>query len=82
MSALEYILEQCSALRGIEHINAIRTLRSYIRLTPEDEVVLAINRITNIMLLKHIIEAGVNARLQKATLTRYDLLKKEQGGGT
>jgi len=82
MSALETYLKGCSETRGLEHINAIRALRTYIHLTPEDDIVLAINRITDIMLLKHIIEAGVNARLQKIVLTRYDLLKKEQGGGT
>ena len=82
MSALETYLKGCATTRGLEHINAIRALRTYIRLTSEEDITLAINRITDIMLLKHIIEAGVNARLQKAVTTRYDLLKREQGGGT
>lgn len=82
MSALETYLKGCVDTRGLEHINAIRALRTYIRLTSEEDITLAINRITDIMLLKHIIEAGVNARLQKVVLTRYDLLKREQGGGT
>jgi hypothetical protein len=81
VSALETYLTAARDTRGIEHMNAIKTLRWYIRTSTEHDLIVAIRTMTDINLLKYIIEAGVNATLQHEVTKRYEKLTKAAEGG-
>jgi len=81
MSALETLAKQAQALRGFEHMQAIKALRSYMNLTPEEEIIRHINMITDIDILRTLQEAGMRRDTWKAIVSRMNLLIKEKQGG-
>lgn len=80
MSALEIYLKAVVGKQGLEHVNAVRNLRQYIRVSDEDEIASFIVRINDINLLKYLWEVGLTDRLQRAVMARYNTLKAEHGG--
>jgi len=80
MSALETYTKGAYEAKGMFHITAIRNLRMYINTTPEDKLIEEIDKINSTDLLRTIIEAGVNARLQLAVTRRYDEIQKRRAG--
>ena len=81
MSALEIYAKGALESKGMFHIGAIRNLRMYINTTPQDQLRLEIERITDTDLLRTLIEAGLNAYLQKIVTCRYDEIQKSKTGG-
>lgn len=79
MSALETYLKRMRDTKGLEHMTAVRTLRWYINVTPETDLVSAIRAITDIELLRYLIEAGLKPPLMRVTTLHYDRLKKQGG---
>jgi len=81
MSALELYAKIANEAKGMFHIGAIRNLRMYINTTKQDQLRLEIERITDTDLLRTLIEAGLNAYLQKIVTHRYDEIQKSKAGG-
>jgi len=71
MSLLEKYTYNVTQTMGLAHQEALRTLRLYIKTTPEDELHFYIMRINKIDELKALWEAGLTAPTQKAVLERY-----------
>jgi len=80
MSALETYAKIVIGKKGTEHLAAIEALRSYIRLTKEEEIIRYINMITDPEILRILLEAGMRKGTHKATISRLNLLMKEQMG--
>lgn len=78
MSALELYATQIITTKGTLHLAALNALRSYIRLTTEADMITSINRITDPEILRALIEAGMRGATHKATISRLNLLMKEQ----
>jgi hypothetical protein len=78
MSALELYAKQIINTKGTQHLAMLESLRSYIRLTSEDELIRYINMITDPEILRTLIEAGMRGTTHKATISRLNLLMKEQ----
>ncbi len=78
MSALETYIRRAIETRGLEHAQAMRTLRWYMRSIPERELIRAISSITKTEYLRTLWEAGLTNRLQQAVTRRYDELKKQK----
>jgi hypothetical protein len=78
MSALELYAKQAITTKGILHLQAIKSLRSYMKLTSTEEMIRYINMITDIDLLRAIQEAGARGDLYSALISRMNLLMKEQ----
>jgi hypothetical protein len=81
MSALELYAKQAQEKRGYEHMQAIKSLRSYMNLTSEEELIRYINMITDMDTLRTLTEAGMRGNTHKALISRMNLLIKEQTGG-
>lgn len=79
MSALETYAKQALATKGTEHMHAIDSLRRYINLTPEKDLILYINTLTDQDILRTLIEAGMPKDSWKAVVRRTETLRKEGG---
>jgi len=75
MSSLEEYARKAWTTYGLEHQSWIRRLRNYIKMTPEEQLIEEINRITDINLFRMLWEAGLSRPLQEAALRRYDELR-------
>jgi len=78
MSALETYAKQAQIVKGTYHLAAIQSLRSYIKLTPTEDLIKYINMITDVDLLRTLEEAGMRADAYKALISRMNQLIKEQ----
>ena len=78
MSALETYAKQALSQQGVQHLWAIQSLRKYIKLCPDQELERAINMITDVELLRILVEAGMRSPLHQITISRINLLSKEQ----
>lgn len=78
MSALETYAKQAQIVKGTYHLAAIQSLRSYIKLTPEEELIKYINMITDLDLLRILQEAGIRGDANRALISRMNLLAKQQ----
>jgi len=78
MSALELYAIQALRLHGAEHMWAIQSLRSYIKLCPDQELINYINQIVNLDILRTLQEAGIRQPAYKTLVSRMNLLIKEQ----
>ena len=74
MSALELIARRAARTRGIRHLTAIQALRDYIRESSDEELIKAINRITDMTVLRTLIEAGLRRPLLDAVIARTEEL--------
>jgi hypothetical protein len=81
MSALELYAKEALRTRGVQHMAALDSLRRYINLTPEDELIRYVNTITDPDILRTLIEAGLRGDVWKALVRRADMLRKEKEGG-
>jgi len=81
MSALELYAKEALRTRGVQHMHALDSLRRYINLTPEDELIRTINTLTDPDILRTLIEAGLRGDVWKALVRRADMLRKEKEGG-
>jgi hypothetical protein len=81
MSALELYAKTIRGTKGTQHLAALESLRSYMRLTSEEEIIRYINTITDPDTLRTLIEAGMRGETLKATVRRADMLRKEKEGG-
>jgi hypothetical protein len=80
MSALETYTKAAKEARGVFHIAAVRNLRMYINTTPVSEMRREIDAINDTEQLRTLIEAGLNAYLQKIVTDRYDEIQKRRAG--
>jgi len=80
MSYLEDFIKNCIDTRGLEHKSAIQALRWYIRISKEEEILEAINKIENMEYLRILMEAGLRKPYLEAVVKRYDYLKMKAGG--
>lgn len=81
MSALETYAKEALRTKGTEHMHAIDSLRRYINLSREEDLIIYINMITDQDILRTLIEAGMRAEAWTATVRRTETLRKE-GGAT
>jgi hypothetical protein len=77
MSALETYAKTALETKGTEHMHAIDSLRRYIRLTSEEDLIKYVNMITDQNILRTLIEAGLKGNVWTATVRRSDLLRRE-----
>jgi hypothetical protein len=78
MSALELYAKEIANRKGIKHMAALEALRAYMRLTTVEEMIRYINMITDPEILRTLIEAGMRGTTHKTTISRLNLLMKEQ----
>lgn len=71
MSYLEEFAKRTRNTRGLLHQRNLGVLRNYLGTTPEDQLIEAIEKFTDIELLKTLWEAGLKLRLQEPVLRRY-----------
>ena len=81
MSALKLYAKQVRQTKGTQHLAALEALRSYMRLTTEENIIRYVNMITDPDILRTLIEAGMRATTHKTTILRLQLLMKEKEGG-
>jgi len=81
MSALETYTKQVRQMKGTEHMHALDSLRRYMNLTPEEELIQQINMWTDQDMLRTLIEAGVRGDVWRALVRRTEVLRKERAGG-
>ena len=81
MSALETYAKQIIETKGTLHLAALEALRSYLKLTSEEEIIRHVNMITDPAILRALIEAGMRGKTHRATISRLNMLMKEQTGG-
>ena len=79
MSYLEEYTWRTLNTRGLLHQRNLEILRNYIKTTPEDDLIYAINRINRIEQLKTMWEAGLKIRIQQAVLRRVEEIKARRG---
>lgn len=82
MSELETRLNNIAIAKGMIHLSRLAALRIYLKQVPDNDIILAINKITNLTLLRILWEAGLNATLQTAVLRRTDELIQRREGVT
>jgi hypothetical protein len=78
MSALELYAKTIRGTKGIMHMDALNSLRAYMKLTSTEELIRYVNTITDTEILRTIQEAGARKELYKALISRMNLLMKEQ----
>jgi len=78
MSFLEEYTWRTFQSKGLMHQRNLEILRNYLKTTPEDDVIYAIDRINRIEQLKTLWEAGLNKPIQEATLRRYTELTERR----
>lgn len=78
MSALETYAKMALEQQGVQHLWAIQALRKYIKLCSDQEIERSINIITDVELLRILVEAGMRSPLHQITISRVNLLSKEQ----
>jgi len=80
MSALELFAKEAEKTKGVWHMNAIRTLRGYIRSASNEELLEAIKHINSVDLLRTLIEAGLHEPILKAVTKRAEEIPKRMRG--
>jgi phosphatidylinositol kinase/protein kinase (PI-3 family) len=80
MSALDMLARNASQQKGVWHINAIRSLRDYIRQCSDKELLEAISHINNVDWLRTLIEAGLHEPLLTAVTKRAEEIPKRMRG--
>ena len=75
MSSLIDICDSVTKSKGILHKASIRTLRDYIKATPEDELTRVIISMNKPEHLRALWEAGLPIGLQHAVINRLEELK-------
>jgi len=78
MSSLIDICDSVAKSKGILHKAAIRTLRDYIKATPEEELTRVIISMNKPEHLRALWEAGLSIGLQHAVINRLETLTREQ----
>ena len=81
MSALETYAKEALRTKGTEHMHAIDSLRRYMNLTPEQDLINYINMLTDQDILRTLIEAGLRGDTWKTAIRRTETLRKEKAGG-
>jgi len=80
MSALETYAKGAKEARGMFHIAAIRNLRIYMNNEKQVDLIQEIEHINDPDLLRTLIEAGLNAILQKVVTDRaLEIVKRRAG---
>lgn len=74
MSQLEFYCGQVRQTKGLYHSIALKALRAYMKAIPEQYIIEAINKMGNPILLRALLEAGVNQRVQNALTARGEKL--------
>lgn len=64
MSAIEMYLKEAQRRKGTWHKLVISNLRQYMNKQPEEEIISAINKITDPLLLPYLWEVGLSQTLQ------------------
>lgn len=80
MPALEIYTKAVVDSKGMDHLKAIQTLREYMHITPEVDIVIEILHLNTPEQLRAMIEAGCNPAELYAAVTRYDDLVKRMAG--
>ena len=78
MSALELYAKQAINTKGTQHMQAIQSLRKYIRLSTNEELETYIRMITDVDILRTLIECGMRTPLFQVVISRINMLTKEQ----
>lgn len=78
MSALELYLKEITKRRRIRRVWALQNLRSYMKQTSDEELILHIKRITSLNWLKILWEAGLRTPLQRAVSVRIEELTRRR----
>ena len=65
MSAIEMYLKEAQATKGTWHKTTISNLRAYISQTTREEIISAVNKITDASLLPLLWEVGLSQELQE-----------------
>ncbi|MBU1067747.1 hypothetical protein KKE60_08165 [Patescibacteria group bacterium] len=81
MSALETYAKQALAMKGTDHMHAIQSLRRYMNITPEEELIKYINMMTDKEILRTLLEAGMRGDTWKTVVSRIGQLFTGQAGG-
>ena len=71
---LERLAKSVAESYGMLHQLELRALRSYIKTTPEEDLVKQIAEIKEVILLRTLWEAGLSSVLQAAVLERLERL--------
>jgi len=79
MSALELYLKKAAEELGLRHIQAMYSLRAYLKLTKLEDLLDAIKLIEEPDLLRLLWEAGLPAPLQRAVLDQLERLTARHG---
>ena len=79
MSALETYLKEAKEMKGIWHKAAIINTRIYMRHTERQQIINAINSLTDQDLLRLLWEVGLDDKLQQTVVNRSKELAKEAG---
>jgi len=74
MSMLEFYARRAQTTIGLEHLAALRALRSYIKQTPDKELLKAIEEWTDLALLRTLVEAGLRRPLLDAVMRKAEEL--------
>lgn len=75
MSYLEKYTWEVYDSSGLDHQSKLARLRAYLKDTPENQIIFALNRLNRIEQLKALWEAGLNDTLQEAVLGRFKQLQ-------
>ena len=67
-------LKHAATTKGLEHLAAIRQLRWYIKITKDKEMLNIIRGITDMKLLRTLVEAGLREPLLTVTVRKADEL--------
>lgn len=80
MNALDIYTKAAVDAKGMDHIKAIQTLRQYMKITLEVDLLGEIEHLNTPEQLRVMIEAGCTLAEQHAVTTRYDDLTKRMAG--
>ena len=76
MSSLKDLVERTKEAQGLLYNLNMEILRNYIKTMPEDEVINEIKTLETIDDLRILWAAGLKARMQTASLARYNELRE------
>lgn len=80
MSALEIYARAALAVKGVWHMNAIRSLRDYIRQSSDEALLQSIKLINDVDILRTMIEAGLHEPILTAVTKRAEEIPKRMRG--
>ena len=81
MSALETYLKTAAETKGTWHKQAIQSVRSYIKISREEDVIAAIKLIRNQQLIRLLWEVGLSSTLQQDAIYQSKRIEQEAKGG-